>query len=879
MMFEIFPWNQNFETGISIIDEQHKRLVHILNQLAAHLANRSHKVTLVTVFSELADYANYHFKTEEEIWSRHLASDDTYSKHKASHDTFLADVLALQHSSNDENIDENIRKIVLFLAKWLAFHILDADKKLAITCLAVEAGMSVPDARIHAENEMSGATKVLIDAILNMYDGLFNRTLDMMREKALRRQAEDALKLNQEYLRFLMDGGQEGVWECGFDEEKTIYSQHPVQVAHILTQITPSVCSESKIHPNDLPLVLENIKNHLEGKSDFFVNKYRTLSDGGLWRWISSRGKIVDRDEKGQPLRMIGTNTDVTERELAVLVYNQSSQGMFVADSNYQIININPAFTTITGFQPKEVIGERLSIFHPSSVVADAIKLQLSSLGYWEGEIDVPRKNGERYTAYFTFRLVNDAELVDEYLVGMFTDVTQIKNAARQLWKQTNVDQLTQLPNRHQFNNHLQDEINKAEYLKSQFSLLLVDLDGFKTINDAFGPEAGDDLLKIAVNRILSVIGNEGFVARMSGDEFSVILYNMMDGNKIEQIMRQLLEQLAMPYQLDENTAYISASIGVAIYPDDADSASSLLKKAGHAMFSAKKKGCNRFCYFMPSMQEKAQTRQRLIADMHMALNTEQFKLYYQPIVDIKTGMICKAEALVRWFHPELGMISPVDFIPLAEDTGLIIPLGEYIYKQAISQLQKWRMLFGPSFQISVNKSPIQFQQTNRTNDWIDLLKNENIPGCNLIVEITEGVLMGNNDEIAHRFKQFKKSEIQIAMDDFGTGYSSLSYLNKLQVDFIKIDRSFVHDLNVNFRNQLLCEAMISMAHKLNIQVVAEGIETEIELNILRNMNCDYAQGYLFSPPVPATEFEKLSLETICISNKIIEQSGALNSI
>lgn len=859
-MLEIFPWNHNFETGINIIDEQHKQLVHLLNQLAAHLANRSSTVTLSNVFSELANYANYHFKSEEEVWSRYLVSDDTFSEHKKSHNEFWGSIQVLQDSCKDAELDESIRNIVLFLAKWLAFHILEADKKMAITCLAVDTGMSVSEAQIYAEKEMSGATKVLINTILNMYDGLFHRTLDMMREKALRRQAEEALKLNQEHLRFLMNGGQEGVWECSFDKEKTTHYQHSVQVANILTQFTPSLNGENEIHPDDLPIVLENIQNHLEGKTDFFINKYRILNNNGLWRWVSSRGKIVDRDNKAQPLRMIGTNTDITERELAVLVYNQTSQGMFVADRDYKIININPAFTSITGFQSNEVIGERLSIFHHSSVVAESIKLQLSTLGYWAGEIDVPRKNNERYTAYFTFRLVKDVELNDEYLVGMFTDVSQIKKAAHKLWEQTNFDQLTQLPNRHQFNHHLQDEMNKFEYTKFPFSLLIIDLDKFKTINDGFGHDVGDELLKVAVYRIVSIIGSDGFIARMSGDEFSVILYNMTDGNKIERLMRQLLEQLALPYQFGENIAYISASIGVAIYPDDADSASSLLKKAGQAMYTAKKQGRNRFCYFMPSMQEKAETRQRLIADMHTALNTEQFKLYYQPIVDIKTGMVCKAEALVRWFHPDLGMISPVEFIPLAEDTGLIVPLSEYIYKQAISQLQKWMVLFGPSFQISVNKSPIQFEQINRGIDWLDLLKNKNIPGCNLIIEITEGVLMGNNSEIINRFKKFKDSGVKIAIDDFGTGYSSLSYLNKLQVDFIKIDRSFVCDLNENHRNKTLCEAMISMAHKLNIKVVAEGVENKTQLKILNDMKCDYMQGYICSPPLSASDFELLYL-------------------
>lgn len=262
-------------------------------------------------------------------------------------------------------------------------------------------------------------------------------------------------------------------------------------------------------------------------------------------------------------------------------------------------------------------------------------------------------------------------------------------------------------------------------------------------------------------------------------------------------------------------------------------------------------------------MQEQAQKRQRLITDMRTALKTGQFCLYYQPIVDIKSGRVCKAEALVRWLHPELGIINPVEFIPLAEDTGLIIPLGEYIYAQAFSQLRKWRHKFGSSFQISVNKSPIQFQQEHREKDWIELLQADDISGFNVIVEITESVLMNNSHDVVRRLQQFKNCGIQVAVDDFGTGYSSLSYLNKFQVDFIKIDRSFTNELELSPKTQALCEAMISMAHKLNIQVVAEGVETAIQLQLLQEMNCDFAQGYLFSPPVSPNEFEKLPLSGI----------------
>lgn len=752
-MFEIFPWTHHFETGITVIDEQHIQLVQLLNRLSDHLINQTSKVTQHEVFEILTNYVDVHLQSEDAIWTRYLENDVFLSAHRDAHVFFGAEVQRLQFQAEESPEEETFREVVSVIVRWLASHVLEADQQMALICQAIDSGASVAEAKIQADKQIERMGRIRVDTVLNLYDNLFNSSLNVMQALTLRAKKEAS--------------------------QSTIQS---------------------------------------------------------------------------------GENTDISEQELAELVYQYSSQGMFVTDQNYQIMSVNPAFTTITGYSPEEVIGKKPSFFHHTSAIADAIELQLERIGYWEGEFDVTGKNSKNYTAYFTFRRVKNAHLSEDYVVGLFTDVTQIKRTAQQLWSQTNIDQLTGLPNRHQFYSALQDEINQAELTELPFTLLLIDLDEFKTINDGFGHEIGDQLLKQAAERITATVGYEGVVARIGGDEFAVILYNRPEENGIDQVIAQLLSLLAKPYHLGPHKAYISASIGVAVYPDDATNGSGLLKNADQAMSSSKKQGRNRFCYYTPAMQLKAQHRQRLISDMHIALKNQQFILYYQPIIDVKSGKVCKAEALVRWIHPELGMINPVEFISLAEETGLITPMGEYIYHQALAQLASWQTMLDPDFQISVNKSPVQFQQIHRDSDWLNPLQSNNGLGKNLIIEITEGVLMDNNDAVFNRLYQLKELGVQIAVDDFGTGYSSLSYLTKFQVDFIKIDRSFVMDLNTNPRNHALCEAMISMAHTLNILVVAEGVETEEQLTSLRDMGCDYVQGYFFSKPLPAKDFEAFAL-------------------
>ncbi len=441
-------------------------------------------------------------------------------------------------------------------------------------------------------------------------------------------------------------------------------------------------------------------------------------------------------------------------------------------------------------------------------------------------------------------------------------DITSKKESEEIIWKQANFDKLTNLPNRHMFHDRLDQEIKKAHRAELQMALLFIDLDHFKEINDTLGHDMGDILLMEVSRSITSCVRESDTVARLGGDEFTVILSEVNDTLNVERIAQSILKKLTEPFKLEDEVVYISASIGITFYPDDADSVEDLLKNADQAMYVAKSHGRNRTSYFTATLQEVAQERRRLTHDMRGALAGNQFVINFQPIIDLSDGRIHKAEALLRWQHPERGLLMPAEFIQLAEETALINGIGDYVFKEAARWARRWRELFAGDFQISVNMSPIQFQSMEHScDDWSAYLHDIDLAGQNIVIEITEGLLLNAATGITDKLLKFRDSGIQVAIDDFGTGYSSLSYLKKFDIDFLKIDKSFVDNLEVGANDVALCEAIIVMAHKLGLKVIAEGVETVVQRRILTDAGCDFAQGFLFSEALSPEEFEVLLAE------------------
>lgn len=437
-------------------------------------------------------------------------------------------------------------------------------------------------------------------------------------------------------------------------------------------------------------------------------------------------------------------------------------------------------------------------------------------------------------------------------------DRQQIEQALREV----NVDRLTGLPNRNVFHDRLEMDIKKANRSGLPLALLFIDLDHFKEINDTLGHNTGDLLLKQVGHRLQSYVRETDTVARLGGDEFTVTLSELHDVHMATDIAHKIRNDLAQPFRLGNELAYISASIGITLYPRDGATGGDLLRNADQAMYQSKDQGRNRVTYFTRSMQDAAQARMSMSNELRRALDDHQLDVYYQPIIDMASGHIRKAEALLRWRHPDRGDVSPVDFIPIAEHTGLIVGIGNWVFHTALAEARQCRK-YERELTINVNVSPAQFYHSSG-EEWWQWLSGDGINADGRIgtpevgLEITEGLLLASNNAIMKQLLAFQQAGIKISLDDFGTGYSSLSYLRKFDLDYLKIDKSFVYNLENDAANVALCEAIIVMSHKLNLKVIAEGVETQQQYDVLRRAGCDYGQGFLFGMPLPAGEFEAL---------------------
>ena len=583
--------------------------------------------------------------------------------------------------------------------------------------------------------------------------------------------------------------------------------------------------------------------------------------------WLRT-SKLPLRDESGRTTGVLGIYEDITRQKaaeeklfVAALVFQHSSEGMLVTDAENRIVLCNPAFTRLTGYSLEEVVGRDPKFLQSGRQGAEFYRQlwqELLANGHWQGEIWNRRKNGEAYAQSMMVNTIRQTDGSVYRYVALFSDITDKKLSDELIWMQANFDPLTRLPNRRMFRDRLEQELKKAHRARSPLALLFIDLDRFKDINDTLGHDRGDELLVEVARRISSCVREADTVARMGGDEFTVILPRLADSSNVERVAMCIIEALARPVQLGNEVVYISASIGITLYPDDSEDIESLLRNADQAMYVAKNSGRNRFSYFTSAMQEAAQRRMHLVTDLREALHTGQLELYYQPIVELSSDRVSKAEALLRWKHPLIGYVSPAEFIPLAEESGLIHPIGEWVFQQALWQVQRWRAEFGEDFQISVNMSALQFRTAPGSVNWTAYLAAAGLPGRSVVIEITESAMLDASEAVMGRLIEFRDANIQVAIDDFGTGYSSLSYLKKLDIDYLKIDQSFIRGLVTDGSDHALTEAMIVMAHKLGILVVAEGVETEAQRDALRSIGCDFGQGYLFARPLPASAFEAL---------------------
>lgn len=559
---------------------------------------------------------------------------------------------------------------------------------------------------------------------------------------------------------------------------------------------------------------------------------------------------------------------DVTKAKMAeermreaMVVFDASSQGIMTANARAVITSVNPAFCAITGYAADEAVGQTPSIFksgrHDPSFYEN-IWRTLGATGRWEGEIWNRRKSGEVYPQWLSISAVRDeAGEVVKY-VSIFSDITRRKQREELIWRQANFDALTGLANRNLLHDRLERAFAHARRATLRVGLIFLDLDGFKWINDTLGHDVGDEMLTEVAARLRACVREQDTVGRLGGDEFTLIAEEIADADALQSVAEKVLASLREPFFLAGANRYISGSLGITVYPDDGDSVQALLRNADIAMYQAKQLGKNRCQFYAKNMQEAARARVQLEAELRQAIASEQFELHYQPIVEASSGRIVGAEALIRWRHPERGLVSPADFIPVAEETGLIVPVGEWVLNEAARQSVAWRSQGLPALRLSVNVSGVQFREAGLLEQLRASMQSQQ--GMELLLEITESVLMQGNEVTERRLREISALGLGYALDDFGTGYSSLSYLKRFPVNVVKIDRSFVRDCPQDRNDSRLVEAIINMAHSLDLKVTAEGVETVEQRDFLCERGCDYLQGYLISRPVPAAVFAEFVL-------------------
>ena len=622
------------------------------------------------------------------------------------------------------------------------------------------------------------------------------------------------------------------------------------------------------IYPDDAEKVFNNISRRIQGEINKLQYEFRGITKGRGIIHIEALGSRVDF--QGKPA-ILGTLMDITDRKedekqlrMAHMVFANTLEGVVVTDTLGNIEWVNPAFTTITGYSAQEAIGKNPRILKSQHHKDDFYKSMWNSLiekGQWQGEIWNRKKDGRSYPEWLTISAVKDDQGNVVQYVSVFNDITERIKQEERIKYLAYHDALTGIPNRIHFEDRMATGIVHAHRSGGEFATILLGLDRFKRINDTLGHAPGDKLLIAVADRLLEALTENDIIARFSGDTFGIILKEVKNIDKLLIRIIEIFDKFGMPFIIENHTLHVTVSMGISLYPMDGTDTETLIKNADTAMHRAKEFGRNSYQLYTPSMNEKALKWLSMENEMHKALKRDEFVLHYQPQVDLKSGKIVGAEALVRWIHPTAGLISPGEFIPLAEETGLIIPLGEWVLNKACSQNKEWQDKGLSKIMMSVNLSTVQFQDHSLVHKVKEILEASKLSSQYLELEITESNAMLDADFTSNKLFELKEMGIKIAIDDFGTGYSSLAYLNSFPIDKIKIDQSFVKGIPRDKEKAAIVMAIMAMTKSLNIKTIAEGVETEDQLTYLTEQHCHEIQGYYYSPPVEPEVFEKFLMK------------------
>jgi diguanylate cyclase (GGDEF)-like protein/PAS domain S-box-containing protein len=690
--------------------------------------------------------------------------------------------------------------------------------------------------------------------------GVFSLGLNNMLDQIQFR--ENALKTSEERLALALWGGSEGMWEFDFNSNEIYLDAGSCVILNLDDKAIKKSAEHFylMIHQDDRIRVRHYFERFSNSLEELFEAEFRFFTNKTHYVWLQFKGKL---NQQNNTAGITGTLRDITEEikaeqqiHLYATAFNSSNSAIAILDTGFHILAVNKAFNRITGFASEEAAGNLPSFIqhNEDSFDKEDVNQQISEQGYWHGEILGKRKNNDLYVKDIDLNPVYGKDKVLTHYVCVFSDITEKKKSEQELWSMANHDMLTKLPNRGFFRRTLEHAIINSSKTDDLIALLFIDLDKFKLVNDTLGHEAGDELLIKVAKTLTNSIRQNDTVARLGGDEFAIILGGIKKRENAETITKKIIASFEQGINVQGSATGVGASIGISFFPHDADTAESLIHCADTAMYSAKTEGSNLYHFYHANMGDHINRRNQIEHELSIALKENTLSLFYQPQLDFTTGEIVSFEALSRWSHPELGIISPDEFIPIAEDTGLIAELGLNVFNQACKQLKQWQDDGFTNIRMAINISPKQFLLTDIHMVVANKIEEHNLHPSSIELELTESLIVEDPEKIISMLHTLKSIGIRLSIDDFGTGYSSLSYLSKFPLDILKIDKSFVQQTTKDKRGLALTKAIMGIAQSLNLDVIAEGVETQEQLDILKSLGCHYLQGYYFSKAVSAED-------------------------
>ncbi|AUF99362.1 diguanylate cyclase [Pseudomonas sp. 09C 129] len=675
--------------------------------------------------------------------------------------------------------------------------------------------------------------------------------------------ANQALSKSEARLALALKASQLGLWDWNLQTDE-VHHSHIKELFGLEPEFVRAMLSHLKplLHPEDLPLLKRALVEHLKGRTEDYLVEYRVRHADGHWVWIEDRGRAVERGPGGRVLRMVGTRRDISaskqqeeQRRLAAMVFEAASEGIVILDPDYVLLAVNQAFSRVTGYQIEDMLGRNV-VDLPCSRDArrhfPVIHQALEQHGSWQGELVEARKNGELYPQWLQLNVVRDTRGKVSHIVGFFADLSARRESEERMRYLTHYDELTGLANRSLFRERLREAHQRMRQGGRSLALVHINLDRFKLLNDSLGHDIADQLLQKMARRLVNALPEADTIARLSGDEFAVLFDAYGSLSSLTRVATRLSAKLRLPITVEGHELVVSASMGISMLPDSAREIPALISQSNIAMQHAKHLGGNNFQFYTASLQASTLERLQLENQLRKAVEEHQLKVFYQPKLCLATGRLNAAEALVRWDHPDLGRVPPGDFIGLAEEIGLIGPIGEFVLRQACWQACEWQRQGLPAIRVSVNLSVHQLRQGKLVSQVRSVLEETGLAPHFLELELTESHLLDSVEHIVSTFQQLRDLGVKLAIDDFGTGYSSLSYLKRIPVDYVKIDQAFIRGLSEGSADAAITRAIIAMAHGLSLKVVAEGVEHPEQLAFLKEQKCDEVQGYLISRPVEA---------------------------